>query len=154
MSTALLIAENSLPPTPADTLCRINAVENYILSLPQIEIRTEHILHGGLYARTIRLAPGVVITGALVKVPTILIVHGKCSVFVGNGWVKMDGYNVIAASKGRKQIFVTSEETSITVVFRTDAKTIEEAEEEFTDDAEKLMSRLQENGDIFTVTGE
>jgi hypothetical protein len=123
-----------------------------LLSLPQIEVDTEHIIHGGMYIRTIRIAPEVVLMGALVKVSTVLIVSGKTAVFTGEGWIELDGYHVIPACAGRKQIFVTREETSITMIFRTDAKTVAQAEEEFTSEAEALMSRNNDN-DTVLVTG-
>lgn len=150
----LAIQGNALPASTSETLAKIYEAEDYILTLPQIEIHTEHILHGGMYARTIRLATGVVITGALFKVPTILVVNGLCSMFAGDHWAQLDGFQVMAASKGRKQIFVTKEPTEITMIFKTDAKTVEEAENEFTDEADRLMSRTQDGDDVIIVTGE
>jgi hypothetical protein len=132
---------------------KLTHIQNEILQKPQIEVNTEHIIHGGMYVRTIRLAPEVVLVGALVKVSTVLIVSGKTAVFTGEGWIELDGYHVIPASAGRKQIFVTREETSITMIFRTDAKTVEQAEEEFTSEAEALMSRKNEN-DTVVITGD
>jgi hypothetical protein len=38
------------------------------------------------------------------------------------------------------------------MIFRTDAKTVEQAEAEFTDEAEALMSRRNDN-DTVTITG-
>jgi hypothetical protein len=133
-------------------LDKLTRIQNEILEKPQIEVNTEHIIHGGMYVRTIRLAPEVVLVGALVKVSTVLIVNGKTEVFTGESWIELDGYHVIPARAGRKQIFVTREETSITMIFRTDAKTVEQAEEEFTSEAEALMSRKNEN-DTVLVTG-
>jgi hypothetical protein len=132
---------------------KLTHIQNEILEKPQVEINTEHVIHGGMYIRTIRLGPEVVLVGALVKVSTVLIVSGKTAVFTGEGWIQLDGYHVIPARAGRKQIFVTREETSITMIFRTDAKTVEEAEEEFTDEAEALMSRKNEN-DTVVITGD
>jgi hypothetical protein len=53
----------------------------------------------------------------------------------------LEGYNVIPAKAGRKQIFVGIEETHITMTFRTDAETVEQAEEEFTSEYEALVTR-------------
>ena len=144
---------NALPATPPQIVAAIEQAEAIIRTMPQIEVQTEHILHGGMYSRTVRLAPKVVITGVLIKVPTLLIISGKCRVFTGAGWFEMEGFNIIAASKGRKQVFVTHEETILTMIFKTDAKTVEEAENEFTDQGDLLMSRNAPN-DLFLVTGE
>jgi hypothetical protein len=133
-------------------LANLTVIQNKLLALPQIEVQTDHIIHGGMYTRTIRLAPEVVLAGALVKVPTMLIVSGKTAVFTGESWIELDGYHVIPARAGRKQIFITREDTNITMIFRTDAKTVEEAESEFTEEAESLMSR-KSNHDTVTIIG-
>lgn len=133
------------------TIEHLTAIQDKLLALPQVEIQTEHIIHAGLYIRTIRLAPETVLVGALVKIPTTLIVSGKTLVFTGESWIELDGYHVIPANAGRKQIFVTHEQTSISMVFRADAKTVEQAENEFTSESAALMSRKSEN-DTITIT--
>jgi hypothetical protein len=136
-----------------ELLSNLTSVQDKLLALPQVEIQTDHILHGGMYTRTIRLAPEVVLMGALVKIPTVLVVSGKTAVFTGEGWIELDGYHVIPARAGRKQIFIAREETNITMIFPTDAKTVEQAEEQFTDEAEALMSRKNDN-DTVLITEE
>lgn len=125
------------------SLAAVYSVQEQMLKLPQVEVNTEHSLHGGIYSRTIRLAPETVLVGALIKIPTMLIISGRTKVFTGDGWIELDGYHVIPAQAGRKQVFVTQEETTITMIFRTDATTIEQAEEEFTDEHEALISRKE-----------
>ena len=144
----------SLLPLNDAMLCRVGAIQEFIGKLPQIEIQTDHILHGGIYTRTIRLDAEVVIVGAHVLVPSTLVICGKTRVFTGESWIELEGYNVIAAGAGRKQIFVTRTETWITMSFRTDAKTVEEAENEFTDEAESLMSRSHSEFDTVLITGD
>lgn len=119
------------------------AVQEQMLKLPQADVRTDHVLENGLYSRTICMAPEVILIGALVKIPTLLIVSGETAVYTGDGWVELKGYHVIPAQAGRKQVFLSRKETWITMIFRTDAKTIEEAEEEFTDEYQSLMSRRE-----------
>jgi hypothetical protein len=89
----------------------------------------------------------------LIKSPTTLLVNGKCAIFAGDKWHTLEGYNVIAASAGRKQMYVTLEPTEITMLFPTNAKTVEEAESQFTDEAAGLLSRRQEGNDLTVVTG-
>jgi hypothetical protein len=146
------LSELAFPVMTDGALAKVMAFQKFHATLPQIEVQTEHILHGGMYVRTIRLAPETVLGGCLVKVPTVLIVSGRTKVFTGESWIELDGFHVIPARAGRKQIFVTREETSITMIFRTDAKTVEQAEEEFTSEAEALMSRKNEN-DTVVITG-
>lgn len=135
-----------------DSLARVEALEECMLDLPQLELTTEHVIHGGMYARTIVIPAGVAITGVLIEVPTMVIVQGDASVMVNDGDVRLTGYNIIPASKGRKQAFVAHEDTAVTMIFATQAKTVEEAENEFTNDAARLMSRTSSNNVI--ITGE
>jgi hypothetical protein len=136
----------------AETLDELMKFQAGELALPQLEVCTEHILHGGLYLRTIRLAPLTRLVGALVRIQTTLIVNGKTRVFTGDGWIELEGYHIIPAQAGRKQIFETQEETSITMIFRTDAQSVEQAEEQFTSEHESLMSR-NSSTDTVVITG-
>jgi len=83
----------------------------------------------------------------------MLIVHGGAYVHAGNRWYQITGYQSMPAAAGRKQVYVTFEPTEITMVFPSDAQTVEEAEAEFTDEADALLSRRQDNNDIVIVTG-
>lgn len=149
----LAVIGQSLPPTPFPALEKLAAVQERILAMPQAEVRTEHVIHGGMYARTVYLTKDMVITGALIKKATVVIVSGHSKVLVGDEWADTNGYCVIPASAGRKQLFVALGDVALTMIFPTQAKTIEEAENEFTDEAELLLSRRQ-GGDIITITGE
>ena len=101
----------------------------------------EHLLHAGMYARTARVAPGMGFTSVMIKIPTVVIVHGECCVYIDGKWEPMSGYRVLAASGHRIQAYATFSETEITMLFPSNAKTVEEAEAEFTDEAADLHSR-------------
>ena len=152
MTEALVTAGSLVPAATPEALEKIARVEEKMRAMPQIHLHTDHVLHAGMYARTIRLAARVAITSVLIKIPTVIIVHGKCTVFAGDEWRVLDGFNVIPASAGRKMIYVTASPTEITMVFPSNAKSVEEAEREFTDDAELLLSR-QCKDDTITITG-
>jgi len=141
-----------LPATTPETLAKIERAEARMRVRPQLHIRTEHILHAGMYARTIRLAEKVAITSVLIKVPTMIVVNGACRVFAGDSWHDIEGFHVIPASAGRKLIYITFRPTEITMLFPSQAKNIEEAEVEFTDETELLLSRKC-NDDVVTITG-
>lgn len=152
MSEMLTTPGSVLPATSAEALERIANVEKKMRQMPQIDLVTEHILHAGMYARTIHLERRVAIVSVLIKVPTMLTVNGICRVYAGDSWHDLSGFNVIPACAGRKMIYITESPTDITMVFPTRAKTIEEAEKQFTDDADMLLSR-QCTKDVFTITG-
>lgn len=124
------------------------------LAKPQIPIRMEHTLHAGLYARTCRLPKDTAITGVLIKIPTLLVVHGDAWVYIGNDQsIRLTGYQTIPAGANRRQAFVALEETEITMMFPTSATSVEEAEHEFTDEFECLASHRDDLNTV-TITGE
>jgi hypothetical protein len=119
----------------------------------QVPVATEHILHGGMYARTIRLEAGVVMMGSLIKLATILIVNGATSLVAGDDRVDLDGYNVIPGCAGRKQLFVTRGPVEMTMIFPTQASTVAQAEDGVFAEADLLMSRNDGSRDTTTITG-
>jgi hypothetical protein len=60
-----------------------------------------------------------------------------------DGAVPLEGYNVFSAAAGRKMAFVALSNTSMTMLFATQAKTVAEAEAEFTDEVDMLMTRRE-----------
>lgn len=141
----LALIDKGLPSASPEIMQKIALVEARIRPREHtLLVRMEHHLHAGMYARTCFLAANQVITSVLIKIPTILIVNGDCIVLAGEKWYELDGYNVMPANPGRKQIYVIRGATEITMIFRTEAKTVAEAEEEFTDEAAKLLSRRTE----------
>lgn len=128
--------------------------QKFLLGYPQVSLDTNHVLHGGMYARTLTIPQGTVVGGALVKVPTILIVQGNCRFYDGNSTIELFGYNVIPASAHRKQIVYACENVMVTMIFSTNATTVEEAEIEFTDEVSSLMSNNNLANNEFFITGE
>jgi hypothetical protein len=151
MSEALAKAGNLVPAASLEALETIGGVEKKMRAMPQIHLHTDHVLHAGMYARTIHLAARVAITSVLIKIPTVIVVHGTCRVYAG-AWADIEGYCVIPASADRKMIYVTSAPTDITMIFPSKAKTVEEAEREFTEESELLLSRHCKD-DTITITG-
>ena len=132
---------------------RIEELEKLLHTLPQSEPVMEHLLHAGMYFRTARVEANQVFTNVLVKIPTILIVNGSAAVNVNGRWHWLHGYSVLAASAHRKSVYLTRTATDFTMAFLSNAKTVEEAEREFTDESEQLLSRSQEGRDLVMITG-
>lgn len=132
---------------------RVRELEAAALALPQVAICTHHVLHAGVYARTICIPAGVALTGAEIKLATLLIIHGRVRVGTDDDEpIELDGYNVIPASAGRKQAFLALTDTHLTMIFPTRAITVAQAEDEFTDEAARLFSRIGAN--TIQITGE
>lgn len=127
--------------TPA-AIDKVQALEDAAMLEPQIELRTTHTLHAGMYARTVYIPAGISVTGVLIRVPTLLIFDGDALVFTGRDEpLELKGFHVLHAAAGRKQAVFARTDTAWTMVFTTDAKTVAEAEEEFTAEADKLATR-------------
>lgn len=141
-----------IPAMSSAAIDRVRQLESKSLTLPQVDIATDHVLHAGMYARTICIPAGVVLTGAEIKIATVLIAHGHFRVTVGDHTAELAGYHVLPASAGRKQAFMALSDTHLTMLFTTSATSVEEAEEQFTNEAERLFSRHGLN--TITITGE
>lgn len=154
-STALSTQHNRLPAMSADSIEFVRETERVSLAMcEQVEFPTEHLLHAGMYARTLHMQPGQILTGALLKIATTLVVAGDCSVFTGeDSLLELRGYSVLPGSAGRKQIFVAHTEVSMTMLFPTDSKTVAECERQFTDEYALLMTNRQANVQTL-ITGE
>lgn len=138
-----------------DAIAKVSVLEKQLLSLPQVDIVTRHVLHAGMYARTITIPAGIVLTGALIKCPTLLAVSGDVLMSLGDAdGIRITGTVVVPASAGRKQVFMTYAETTVTMVFPTNARTVAEAEAEFTDEAEALFSRRNPSRNELLIMGE
>lgn len=135
------LRESYLPAMADEAVAQVRALESAIAAGPQIDIPITHMLHAGMYARTAHLPTGALITGALIKVPTMLVVHGDTTVFIGGESARLAGYHVLRAAAGRKQAFLAHADTTLTMIFPTSATTVEEAEAEFTDEVDLLQTR-------------
>lgn len=126
-----------------ESIEKVRSLETEAMKLPQTHIETTHTFHAGLYARTVKIPSGVVITGALIKIPTVLIVSGNVIMLTDGEPKELSGYHVFSASSGRKQAFVAITDTYLTMLFSTNAKSIGEAEREFTDEVDLLITNKE-----------
>ena len=141
----LVASTPCLPAMSDQAIQKVSELENFSLAYcEQVEFPTEHLIHGGMYARTLHMKAGEWLTGALIKIPTTLIVAGDCTVFIGEETIELRGYSVLPGSADRKQVFVAHTDVSMTMFFPTKAKTVLDAEKEFTDEYEMLMTNRQD----------
>lgn len=155
MDGVLIVAHKHIPAMSAPSVQKVRDLEAELLKLPQGQYDTNHVLHAGMYARTLITPPYTLITGALIKIPTILITHGEITAYVGDGNVRLHGYNVLPASAGRRQaVFSHDTDAYYTMIFPTTHKTVEDAEKQFTDEYNLLASHRDEKFNYTVVTGE
>lgn len=150
----LTTSKNHIRAMTPQAVDKVRELETRLLADSQVLIPTDHILHAGMYARTIVVPAGVALTGALLKIATLLIISGDMILYVDGAPHRLTGYNVFAGSAHRKQAGLAVTDTAVTMIFKTDVKTVAEAEEEFTDEAHMLWSRLDGAINNIIFTGE
>jgi hypothetical protein len=152
--SSLAIPTNVLLPPSFEMVSKLDQTDAIIRECPQVEVITEHVIHGGMYARTIRRAPGIVAVGSLILKSTLLIISGDCTLIQGDGDARrFTGYNVFAGLAGRKSCSMTHGPVEMTMIFATQAETVEEAEEQLFGEVDRLMSRQDGSKDLITITG-
>ena len=146
----------SIRPMMPDDIAKVAAFEAERKQLPQVPFTMHHTLHAGMYARTMKMPANTVLTGALIKIATILIVSGNASIYAGEHQdpIHVTDYAVIPASANRKQAIRAYEDTHLTMLFPTTATTVEEAENQFTDEANELGSRKPDADNVVVQTGD
>jgi len=149
-----LATNNKISVMSESAIEKVRLVQNAMLKFPQVDLPVHHILHGGMYSRSLVIPAGVAIAGAFIQVPTTLVVSGNVTVYANDQAYEIDGYQVLVASAGRKQVFVAHADTNMTMTFATDAKTVEDAENEFTSEPDLLASRRHEDLNTTIITGE
>lgn len=130
-----------MQPMTKNAVQKVRNLELTLMKQPQIDIETHHLIHAGMYTRTVMVPKGVLITGAQIKIDTTVIINGDVSVYSGGESMNIQGYAVIQGLAGRKQAFLAHKDTYISMMFSTDVTTVEDAEEQFTDEVDLLQSR-------------
>lgn len=132
-----------IPAMSKSAVHAVRCLEDFSLNnWAQIDVPVQHVLHAGLYSRSISLGPGTVLTGVFIQIPTLLIIRGDVLIYVGDDApMPVGGYNILKAAAGRKQAFWAVSYVDMTMLFGTNASTMEEAENEFTDEPHLLQTR-------------
>ena len=141
--TSLSILSTGLPPCSSEALEALQRIEDEMAKQPQVTLPVEHHLHAGVYSRTVFIPKGVMACGVIINRPTQLIMNGHARITSGDRVFELEGFRVLEGQPNRKQIAYAIEDTYFTMLFATDAKTVEEAETEFTDEAERLQTRKE-----------
>ena len=123
----------------ADDVRRLEAA---ILQGPQVDLHTTHNFSGGMYARTIYLDAGTVLTGATHKTDHINIVIGDISVTTDEGMKRLTGYHVLETKAGMKRAGFAHAATCWTTVCKTEHTDIANAENDLVEEADQLQTRL------------
>lgn len=119
----------------------VKRLEELILQEPQVDLNTEHCLSGGVYARTIHIPAGTVLTGATHKKDHINIVCGDISVTTDEGAKRLTGYCIVPTKAGMKRAGYAHTDTVWTTICATDLTIIEDIEDELVEESSQLQTR-------------
>jgi hypothetical protein len=143
-----------IPPATTHAIEKVKELTEIVKQLPQVAFITEHLLHAGMYTRTVRLPPRTICTAVLITPATVLITLGDLDVWSNEELTHVRGYNVIPGGAGRKIAFVTYSEVCMSMLFPCTAKTVDEAQRQFTNEHELLppLSDVEKHRTL--ITGE
>lgn len=132
----------SAMPTPD----RVRELERAALELPQVDLATSNLVHGGMCARTIFIPAGTVLTGAQTNIGNICVVHGDITVTTDEGVKRLTGFHVLPAVPGFKRAGVAHADTYWTTIWPTELTDIHAIENEMTSEAGMLQTRRDSLG--------
>lgn len=115
----------------------------------EVELPLHQQLHDGIYTRTLWQPKGTILVAAKVRVPTTIILDGdQCVAGASENPIHFKGRQVLAAAPGRKVVVMAFADSVCTVCYRTNAATVAEAEQEYTDEWAKLQNNRSINTNI------
>lgn len=127
-----------------DRLATVDAVrrlEDAVAEMPQVDLSTENLVHGGMCARTIFIPAGTVLTGALTSMDNVCVMFGDIEVTTDDGPQRLTGYHVLPAKAGAKRAGFAHADTWWTTIWPTDLTDIEAIEDEATSESARLQTR-------------
>ena len=119
----------------------VRQLEDYLVGLPQVDLGTSHVIHGGMYARTVLIPAGTTMTGAMTNADNICVVCGDITVTTDDGPMRLIGFHVLPAKAGSKRVGVAHADTYWTALFVTDKSDIQDIEAQLTDEPDRLLTR-------------
>lgn len=119
---------------------KVSALQVELSKFPQYEPITKHTFHAGMYCREVWRDAGVLVVGKVHKKEHFyMVVSGVVVITTDDGVQRITGPHLFCSKPGTKRA-VYSETNALCVTFhRTDAKTVEEAEEEMVEPEENPM---------------
>jgi hypothetical protein len=134
------VAEFFSAPT-AEAREKVAALEQMALAMPQVAIKTEHLVHANVCARTIFIPAGTLLTGATMSVDNICVMFGDMTVTTDKGPVRFTGFHVLPANKGLKRAGLAHSDTWWTTIWKTELTEINDLEREMTSESDMLQTR-------------
>jgi quercetin dioxygenase-like cupin family protein len=98
-------------------LSEIITLEKSLLELPQVDMHVEHTFANGIYARTLHVPKGAVVTGAMHRFEQInTIAKGEVHVVTTEGSAIYKAGDIFSSPAGTKRAFYAVEDTVWTTI--------------------------------------
>lgn len=120
---------------------KVGRLEAEVAKLQQVDLGTTHALAGGVYARTILIPAGVVLTGARHKKDHINVMQGDISVSTDDGVKRLTGQHVITTKAGMKRAGYAYADIVWTTLCHSELTDIEAIEADLVEEPERLQTR-------------
>jgi hypothetical protein len=127
------------PAAPSNE--QVSRLERAMLEMPQLDLQTCHCLSGMVYARSIFIPAGGVLTGAEHKKDHVNIVFGDITVSTDDGMKRLTGFHVLPTKAGMKRVGYAHEDTHWVTCCHTQLEDIPAIEDELVKDAHLLQTR-------------
>ncbi len=142
MTTEITLQNNAfIPACSQEELALMRKLNEFLKEQPQAEVPTDHFIHAGVYVRTCLARAGIIFTAAEIKIPTVVVICGKGTLFCGDKKARVDGYFVLRGAAHRQIAFKAEEDTYFTMFYATSKDSPEDCEYEFTDQTDELLTR-------------
>lgn len=117
----------------AITIADVEAMEQTMLAMPQVEIKARHYFSHGVCAREITIPAGTRLTGRIHKYENLnVLTRGEMSVLTEKGFERVSAGFTVVSPPGTKRIALTHTECVWTTFLGTKSRDIEAIEAEFT----------------------
>lgn len=145
MDGSMFAEMNKVPVRMVPSMAeKVDRIESILMGMPQVECKTQHWFCNGMYVRECTFPKGVTATGAAHLADHVsIMVRGDMTVLTERGIERMTGYNIWTPRPGLRRVGYAHEETVWLTVDRTNAKTVEDAENDTLATPDKLLSRRQ-----------
>jgi hypothetical protein len=118
----------------------ILAAEGIMRQLPQVAIEPGHVFARGLYARSILIPKGVILTGKVHRQHDLqIMVYGDILVKTEAGEKRLQGFNIFPSRAGYKQIGQALEDTLWVTVHAAEETDLDRLEEMLFEDEPKVL---------------
>lgn len=129
--------------TRSPTREQIERLELELLKHEQVPIATTHALAGPVYARTILIPAGTLLTGLVHRADHVNIAVGDITVMTDTGMRRLTGHHVLPTKAGAKRAGYAHADTFWTTVSYTTQTELAAIEDELVEDAARLQTRDQ-----------